>query len=442
MFQNNEQQNNKPINSNFIVEDKLLENRNNLPSDDSKCIKNVNDIHNTNNSNTDGSDILKPLTMTNNLNPANNNSDSKLIETKTSNDSSELSDTESKYLMAVLQCSTDVDVDSQDEKIISNIAKKYIKHIFPSSTEQIEMNTQHFMDLNLLRATLHLQKPNLNVSKEQPVEHSESDDSVVITTPSKKLEKFNNKFSKTNVELTNQSENEELQEIIQEEDSEIINFRAMCEAMTNIGTVDNQMPYKSNSPIVNNIVFKKINADVISVHSVECVQSTSKLMSSINLSSSNYTNDISKRSAHKRHHCNSPPLNLFSDSSPEYLNKLSQNLQFDYQKKKKKLSSPLNTLKMNSKSCSEKIVNQSDLKMIDLIVLTSSDDEEDCMLSKNQLSKENTSKKNYKRKRVTNNLPEQNKMLIGNEQIFYCSPNGLIHRDMMNYISKKNGILK
>lgn len=84
-------------------------------------------------------------------------------------------------------------------------------------------------------------------------------------------------------------------------------------------------------------------------------------------------------------------------------------------------------LKINSKSGSDKILNKSDaLKTLDIIVLTSSKDEEELM-----------SPTNSKRKMIHKESLEKNKYSKIIEPIFCCSRYGIIHNSMLNQLNNK-----
>lgn len=465
MFQNIDQQNELPTSSHFVDEDEVFESCNKSPFHDSRCDKNEKDFDSIEYSNMYGNNNLKTLKTINTTSigdHSSDNCDNKLIKANNSIELSQISQTENKYFIAICG-SINANINSQEEKIIMNMVKKNIKHILPLSAELTDMNTQHFMDLNLHRAIHHLQgtQEHEDISEKQSVEIMESEDSdfftplstkspsdtsinskhsiknVISVSELKKSEELKNTFSTNYVELSNQIDDELMN---QEEDSEIINFRAMCEAMTKIGTIDKQVKHNSSSHTMvqnqmKNIVLEKVTGDVLIVNDdEECVPVTNKLISPVDSNRSSHNGDIFKR---KRHHCYSPTLNLFSDSSPEYSNELSQK-HMNNENKKTKLTSLQNSSSIQSKSCSKKIENKSDK-----ISMNSSEDEEDCMHIKNQLFKVNHTEISYKHKSIhTDSSDEQNKISIGKEHMFYCSPNGLIHRDMINYMYQKSCIKK
>lgn len=464
MFQNIDQQNDIPTSSHSVDEDELFESCNKLPFNENE---NKNDFDSLKCPNINGEknfNTLKTIDTTSIVDHSINTCDNKLIKTNDSIELSQISQTDNKHFIAICG-SINANINTQEEKIILNMVQKNIKHM-PLSAELTDMNTQHFMDLNLHRAIHDLQgsQHQKDISKKQSVELMETDDSVFFTPLStkstsdtsinsendiknaitvielNKSEELINTFTKNDIELSNQIDDELMD---QEEDSEIINFRAMCEAMTKIGTIDklvklNSKPHTMVKNQMKNIVLKKVSGDVLIVNDVECVPIKNKLISQVDSKVSDHISDISKR---KRHHCYSPTLNLFSDSSSEYSTELSQK-QFNHESKKTKLTSIQNSSNIQSKSCSKKIENQSVNSAKNCINLTSSEDEEDCMLIKSQSSKVNGTKKNYKRKSIHTDSSEQNKISIGKEHMFYCSPNGLIHRDMINYIRQKSCLKK
>lgn len=462
MFQNIDQQNNIPTSSHSKDEDELFESCNELPFNDSECIKNENNFDNIKCTDTYENNSLKTLKTikTTSMNYHSNNIyDNKLIKTNNLHELSQLNHLESKYLIALCG-SINANINSQDEKIILNMVQKNMRYTLPSSAELTVMNTQHFIDLNVHKAIHHLQEgPQQceDVSKKQSVELMESDDLSFFTPSSMKFKsdtfinsKHNKdimvegKLEKSNEYINTSSKTDDDELINQDEDSEINAFRAMCEAMTKIGTVDKQVKLNSNpfgmvQNQMKNIVLKKMTGDVLIVNDdIESVPNTNKSISSDNSSESNYISDNSKYLKRKRHHCKSSTLNIFSDSSPEYISELSQK-QLNNQNKKTKLTSLKNSSKIQSKSCSKKIENQLDENALNSIILTSSEDEENCTLIKSQSSKVNNTNIDCKHKSIrhTDSL-EQSKQ----EQIFYCSPDGRIHRDMMNYLYQKNCVIK
>lgn len=373
-----------------------------------------------------------------NTNDASNN---KLIENNISDDLSQLNLTQCEYLINLFNKNENADINTQDEEVVLNIVKKNMKHIFPSNKEDIEINTQQFMDLNISRVIQQLRKSLPNISKIQ----TDSDNSVVSITSKinklrnpeqnkknclsfnkpKKLKK-DNKILSVDLELSDEDLNSEL--LNQDQDPEIITFRSMCETMMNVIQINND---DSNSKDminykVNYLIIKQVNADVIN-----CIRYKESVPSVNRLNDTEQNFSVSESMGIKKRQYHVLTNNLSDDSSSEH-SKISQN--------KKSKFTLQNTLNVQSKSCSNTIISQfngSKKSIID----ESPGDENDCVIIENKLSKvhQNTLK-NDNQKRININSLQQNKRSREIEPIFYCSPDGMIHNDMLDYIHSNNNI--
>ncbi|XP_025408489.1 phosphatidylinositol 3-kinase 3-like [Sipha flava] len=369
-------------------------------------------------------------------------------KTKNFPDNSQINKEDCKFIINILK-SNDVDLNSQNEQMLLNIVKKYEKDILPSNNENMELNTQTFMDLLLHKATIDLQNHqdvsknqtienmdsnsnniiivtppsksnelnlkeitpssksnNLNlkesdedfitvknkqdVSKNQTIEHMDSDSDDIIVTPPSKSKELNLKESDEDIITVNND---------QDQDPDLITFKTMCDTLLKITAVGNVIPSSSSitekSNQENSMIFKQKNADVlICENNMDCVPSTSKLNSNIC-----YKPDIesSKNVSCKKRQFKNLLLDSSEESSLEYLNELSQK-QYSCPNKKYKFKSSANTLKSNTEHHSDNIVISKQV---------------------NDSKKINT--------------------FVRNEEngFFYCAPDGKIHQDMLAFISKQ-----
>uniref|UniRef100_A0A2S2R3P7 Uncharacterized protein n=1 Tax=Sipha flava TaxID=143950 RepID=A0A2S2R3P7_9HEMI len=115
-------------------------------------------------------------------------------KTKNFPDNSQINKEDCKFIINILK-SNDVDLNSQNEQMLLNIVKKYEKDILPSNNENMELNTQTFMDLLLHKATIDLQN-HQDVSKNQTIENMDSNsNNIIIVTPPSKSNELNLKES-------------------------------------------------------------------------------------------------------------------------------------------------------------------------------------------------------------------------------------------------------
>lgn len=380
------------------------------------------------------------------LRNTNDTSNNKLIENNILDDSSQLNLTQCEYLINLFNKNENADINTQDEELVLNIVKKNMKHIFPSNKEEIEINTQQFMELNVSRVVRQLQKSLPNISKIQ----TDSDNSVVsITSTINKLRnleqnekdclsfnkpkkpKKDNKFLSVDLELSDEDLDSEL--LNQDQDPEIIIFRSMCETMLNVIQINNE---DSNSKDminckVNQLIFKQVNSDVIS-----CIHYTQSVPSVNHLNDTEQNCIVSKSMGIKKRRYPVLTNNSSAESSSKHSKELSQN-------KKSKFTSQntLNQFKskshFQSKSCSNKMIGQfnaSEKNVID----ESLQDNNDCVIIENKLSKVKNTMKNDNKKKININSLQQNKRSREIEPIFYCSPYGMIHKDMVDYINSNN----
>ncbi|XP_025194030.1 uncharacterized protein LOC112593726 [Melanaphis sacchari] len=444
---------NKQIN--LINEDELSESCKMSLSDISHSSENMNSSDKLNLPNIHGKNNFETSTM------LINTDDNKLIGTNIVHDSNDLNQTECKFIINKINHDK-TDLNSQEKNLLLEVIKKINGHI--SSTEVLDLDTQEFMELNLCKAVqrLHALSPTLNSdsTKTHTIKQIDIDNSTVISTlplinelrnsdtkdknsiiidDLKKSEKFNQPSPKIDFEFPIQYQYVELQD--KDQDAEIIAFRAMCEAMLKIGAIDNNI-IDDNKTIVKKK--NEINHKVNYFNSMEYEPSTSQLNSGVD--------DISKHKQ-KKHQINDLRCNLSDDSSPEYSN---MDISKHLKRKKHQIddlrcnlsddssseySNELSSKKFNSECYSDTDVIQSrNSKKIKLSDLTFEDEELDCMLIKNPLPKvQNVVINDLKCKNISDDSLEQSKLLLKeNETIFYYSPVGKVHYDMLNYIKNKN----
>lgn len=290
--------------------------------------------------------------------------------TSKSPDNSLMDEEQCKFIINVFK-SNDDDLHSQNEETLLKIAKKYEKHFIPLNNETVDLNTQTYMDLLLEKANVDLQKLQ-DVSKNQTIEHMDSDDIVIATPPSTSKEcssKQNNQDVITDEKYQDQ-----------DQDSDLIAFKTMCDALLKITAVDTVTLNSSANTKKNNqenpLILEQVNADVLRCkNNRQCVPSTSNW--AIDTTCSESDTDITKDLAHKKHIFRN--VNSSEESSPEYLNEVSQK-QYSCQNKK---------IKLNKKT------NTNDLKKVNTFV-----------------------------------KKEEN-------GIFYYAPDGKVHQDMLAFIDKQ-----
>lgn len=354
-----------------------------------------------------------------------------LDKTNISHKANQLNQTERKLMCNLLSKSDldDCELKSQDAKSIIKITKMNLKNSLPTNIR--ELNTQQFMDLNLTRIVEQLQPSPLQTCNNQTVESMDSDDLVAVTSPvsksskdlqqnSKNTSKFNKTSSENNIPssadlgVPNPTQpSSPLNSIycsevlnsnlsIQDQDSELITFQAMCEEMLNTKPViANDYENKKNTMTIG---FKRVNQDVLS-----CV---------------NFTNRWPK----------SPKLNLSTNSIDTVSNK--SNLA----SKKRPLSCETSYLpsklfrKQNENQTNK--VNFQDSNDLNMPVLSLSEDKDSCVLIEDERVKDRN--KTPDCKNVSVGLSEENKCSIEVMPILTCSPHGQIHKDMLDYFNRKN----
>jgi len=407
---------------------KLPETSKKLLSDYLSSSKNVNDIDLLNCLNISEKNNFQTSATLRNINDT---FEDKLIETNFLDDTSQMNEAECKYLLNILHENNveHANLNTQDENFLTNIAKKNLKNILNSIQDEMEINTQQFIDLNVCKVAQQLQisePPHSNVPEVQTIKLLDSDDAVILpTTLTNELER-NNKSPCSAIDPKIIYQNTKLSG--QDQDSEINTFRAMCEKLKKIQTIDDDINDKSKIITMNNQVnlldFNQVNADVLSCISYEkSVPSTSKLNSDVGDNFPETTDDVLKRIMSKRHKCN----NVSDESSPKY-----PNLQYK--------KSTLTRSKNKSKIHSDKIITKfSTLRKINLINELSSEDENDYKNNKRKLPKVTNRKTNSHHKKIKlNNSSEKN--FIETTQVFAVSSRGFIHEDMLEYIKSKNNV--
>jgi len=429
---------------------KLSENEKKLFLNNLSLSKNVNDMDTLNCSNISGKDNLQILPT---LKHTNNNSDDKLVDT---NDSSQLNQTECKYLLNMLSKNDleQADLNTQDEKVLTKLTKKNVKCFLNSNMDGIEINnTQQFIDLNLCKVAQQLQTSEIsqiNDTKIQTAEIMDIDDSVTTPSISANESKQNNKSfntQKSSEKCYSQCSSMDLKLSYQDsklsdkdQDPEIITFQTMCDKLMNIDEADDDDDVNSSVIVrvnnqVNRIDFKQIDADVLAcINYEECVPSTSKLNSTTCVNFLDITDRASEHTANKRKKFSDLILNLSDDSSTENPTDLLQKRLDDH--KKSKL-----TRSKNSKVRSDKIVTKfNTLNKLDIINNSTSENEDKSKSNKRKLPKVTYKKTNGHHKNVQSDRLSEQKKLTETTAIFHISPNGFIHQDMLEYINSKNNV--
>lgn len=454
-----------------IILDKIMfQNMANHPCDKLNNLRNEDELF-------DNSHSSENLNSTNKLNLSNtqekNNFETTIMSTSTDvtshkkitvtnivHGANQLNKAQYKFLVDKIH-SNETILNSQDEKLLCEVVEKMNDNIFSPNTNLSDLNTQQFMDLHLEGAfqQLNALSPTLDVdsSKTFTIQKINSDKSTVISplplidelrnseiknnnpiifNDPKISEKINYPSPKIDLELSIRDHYVEYPG--EDQDTDIIAFRAMCEALLKIGAVDNNIK-DNNKTIVkknnqfNKHVYKHVKHNVIKgSNSTECEPSTSKL------NSFKGANDISKRLARKRHQNNDLVFDSSDDSSPQYSNELSSK-QYNFKRKLSKITFSKNNLKINSKCYSD--TNTIQPKNVNKIKLSDSifkDKEVDCMLIENKLPKVQNVINDLKCKNINDDLLEQTKLLKENQTIFHFQTNGKVHKDMLNSIKKKN----
>lgn len=366
-------------------------------------------------------------------------SNSESIKTNTSQESSQIKQDERKYIVNLLQTNNSdiANLQSQDEKLISKIVNINNMHIMPTLNSS-QINTQQYMELHVNRAADCLQpsQTDLGISKIETIRRKNSDNEIDLTqSDTEELEDaINNTTIKVNInKIKNKTfsigQGQDVESSIsiqcpespktninsklsQDQDPEIISFRAMCEQMLeNKPIIDNDGVIRKE--VVNDIVlgFKQVNENIMSVDFMGCVPSTSKLNSVCDLTNTKKVDNISKPLAHKRQVCSCKSSSVSDESSSEFSNGSSQKRQVK-QIKRPKYSLSRSKLKMHSKSRSNKPSNT-------VYFISSSSEDEDCVLIENESPKDQI----------------KTKIVKEIKPIFTCSPNGQIHKDMLNFMN-------
>lgn len=371
----------------------------------------------------------------------NDTSNNALMETNViSNNSNEMNQADCEYIIQMLSKNNldSADVNTQDQNKIDEVLKKYMSCIFPENGEEIEINTQQLMDICLQRVTKKLEqfKTNVDVINKQITELVALDGTIPNTNELQNSEQNNRNISVNEPLACNNAISITPLEFFeypnQDHDPEVIVFKAMCEEMLNIRAIGNNGIHINPPRTVNNqvepLIFKQLNEDVLCcVNEVECVSSTSKLNPGVN-SKLLRNNDI-----------------LYSNCPQKIIDTLDSSDESSYENKYEsyptKYKRPIKMPKMTSspKSSNTKsnpLLNKMQYQynnVLKNILISSSEEEIDGELNESKMSE----KQNCHRKRNNVHLPEKNKRLKKNEPMFRCSPNGLIHKDMLKFINLK-----
>lgn len=441
--------------------------------------------------------------------------DNKLIETRVehiiSQGTSQINQKESKLFSNLSKKNNlDINLESQEEKLILKIANKNKKRILPLNISQI--NTQEFIDLNVNIASRNVEvshtqfdspkkeivtnidsdeivvasspksnrsnnfkssnkngetfdktknlmrnttictidpgqdsetfdetqfqnlKPSSHTqfdsSKKEMIENMNSDDMMVVSSPalikrlkdskenikngdtssSMKSLTYNTKFGTIDVDENSVTldETQGSESSKQHQNSELVSFRSMCEELM----LRTKPIIDSYNKVYNDKVigFTQVNADVLKCVSFkDCVSNTNKIKSPFHSTHSKMSNNISKRKM--------PKLSEHTNESLQ--------TQYDGLNKKLKLTSLHNT-----------ISNQPNISSSVNYVVTLSEDEDDCVLTKNKIPKDQNTLTNYTHK-IQHGSTEANKHFEKVKPLFTCSPYGQIHKDMLNFIKKK-----
>lgn len=366
-------------------------------------------------------------------------SNSESIKIDTTQESNKIKQDEHKYIVNVLQMNNSdiANLQSQDEKLISKIVSLNNMHIMPNLNSS-QINTQQYMELHKNRSVDCLQPSQayLDISKMETIRRKNSNNEIDLTqSDTEELEdaidyttiKVNIDKPKIETVLIDQDQDVESSisiqcpespetnlnsNLSQDQDPEIISFRAMCDIM-----LENKPTIGSGGVIrkevVNDIVlgFKQVNENVMSVDFMGCVQSTSKFNSVCDLTN---IKSVSRPLAHKRQVCSCKSSSVSDESSYEYSN---GSLLKRHAKRRKRPKYSLSRSKLNvhSKSRSSKPSNTV------YLISTSSEDDEDCVLVENKTQKD----------QVKTKIKEI-------KPIFTCSPNGQIHKDMLTFMNTNN----
>lgn len=380
-----------------------------------------------------------------------NTSNNALIETNNiSSESNKMNQADCEYILDVLNKNNldSVDVNTQDQNKMFEVMNKCMSCVFPVTNEVMEINTQQCMDICLQKVNQKMEqiKPNVDFINKLNIDRVVLDDKIDNTIP-KTNELKNSKQNNRNLSVNESMACDNVVSTIahdffkcsnHDQDSEVIEFKAMCEKMLKIRGFENNMAYNNSSFTVDDnssfkikdkvkpLKFKQLNEDILCcVNDFECVSSTSKSNLAVNLKllSNNdvlYSNGPSKIIN---------TLDSSDESLPENKNELS-NKYHNHRIKTPKITSSPKISKTNSKQLRKMQYQYNNAT--ENILISSSDEETYGVLNDNQLSEKN----NYNRKRIINvDLSEKNKRFKTCEPIFSCSSNGLIHEDMLKYIN-------
>jgi len=425
--------------------------------DSSNSSENLNSIDKLNLSNPYN---LKTSSM---LTSRDDTSDKEIIGIDIVHDSSQLNEADCRFVIEKIGSNESI-LTSQDEKLLYKLIEKINDHTSSTDSELLDLNTQQFMELNLKRALQLLsefsRKLDFNSSKTHSIKQVDSDNSSensplhliselrnvesknknsIIVNDQKKLKNLNYLSPKIDLKLSSQDQHVECPG--EDQDTEIISFRDMCEMFSKIGAVDNNKIMKKNEQS-NNYVFKQVNHNVIN-----CTNQTVFVLNTSKLNSFKSANDVPERLALKRHLTNDLRFDSSYESSSEYLNDLSSDdssseysidlsaKQYNSKSKSNKIKFPEDNLKINSKRYSD--TNQPKyVKKKKLFDSSSEVKEVNYMLTENKLPKVQNVMNDVKYKKI-NDSWEQNKLLKENHTIFHFSSTGKVHIDMLNSIKKK-----
>ncbi|KAL4132499.1 hypothetical protein QTP88_009638 [Uroleucon formosanum] len=377
----------------------------------------------------------------------------KITKTNFVHISSQVNKAECKFLVDKIR-SNETILDSQDENLLCKVVEKMNHNILSTNTDLSDLNTQQFMELHLKGAvqrlnefsptidldsseTLTIKKNNSTVISPSPLVDELRDSEIknnnsIITNDPTKSEKIN--YSSPEIDLELPIQDHYVEYPGGDQDAEIIAFRAMCEALLKIGSVDNNI-IDNNKTIVkkNNELNKHVKHNVIKgSKSKKYKPSTTKF------NSFKHVNDISKRIAHKRHQIDDLGFDSSDDSSPEYSNELSSK-QYNSNRKISEITFSQNNSKINSECYSDtNVIQPKNAKKRKLSDSIFKDKEVDCMLIENKLPKVQNVINDLKCKNINDDSLKQTKLLKENHTIFYFSTTGKVHNDMLNSIMKKN----
>lgn len=178
------------------------------------------------------------------------------------------------------------------------------------------------------------------------------------------------------------------------------------------------------------IIFERINNDTRRcIEFVDCEPSTSKPKKAAVSDGVKNTGNIFERG-------DSPVLILSDRSSPDFLDELSQKPRDRECRKAKDNNDALKT----RYRCRSNQQPSDPKRMIPVLVTLSSDDDEDGFVSAKVQSSKDPKNHPLKHKKIKLEPCEQNERVKEIKPLHCCVPNGQIHKDMLEYIKRKNGI--